>query len=89
MTFWVLENTKYNYARIHRVDSDADLVIVSMNKKVRLSSDSLHQIADFCIWEGWEVIGYPVLTMLRGNIVMQYGKVSAKPGLGQYLPRFL
>lgn len=72
-----------------RVGSDADLVIVDMNKKVRLSADSLHQIADFCIYEGWEVTGYPVLTMLRGNIVMKDGKLLAKPGLGRYLPRFL
>jgi dihydropyrimidinase len=72
-----------------RVGSDADIVIVDMNKKVRLSAENLHQLADFCLFEGWEVKGYPVLTMLRGNIVMKDGKLLAKPGLGRYLPRFL
>jgi dihydropyrimidinase len=72
-----------------RVGSDADIVIVDINRKVRLSADNLHQLADFCLFEGWEVKGYPVLTMLRGNIVTKDGKLLAKPGLGRYLPRFL
>lgn len=74
---------------IIRAGSDADLVVVDMNKKVRLSADKLHQIADFCIWEGWEVTGYPILTMIRGNVVMQDGKLLANQGIGQYLPRFV
>jgi dihydropyrimidinase/dihydroorotase len=72
-----------------RVGSDADLVIVDMNKIVKLTAKNLHQIADFCIWEGWDITGYPILTMLRGNIVMQDGKLLVKPGIGRYLPRFL
>ena len=72
-----------------QVGSDADLVIVDLNKKVRLSAKSLHQFSDYCLYEGWEVKGYPVLTMLRGNIIAENGKLLAKPGLGRYLPRFL
>lgn len=70
-----------------RVGSDADLVIIDLNKKVKLSAQTLHQLADFCIWEGWEVKGYPILTMLRGNIIMQDGKLLSDPGVGEYLFR--
>jgi dihydropyrimidinase len=72
-----------------RVGSDADLVIIDLNKRVKLSAKTLHQLSDFCIYEGWEVRGYPVLTMLRGNIVVKDGKLVAKAGIGKYIPRFL
>ncbi len=71
-----------------RAGSDADLVIIDLNKKVKLSAETLHQVSDFCVHEGWEAKGYPVLTMLRGNIVVKDGKLIAKPGIGQYLARF-
>jgi dihydropyrimidinase len=70
-----------------RIGSDADLVIVDLNKKVKLSAETDHQYSDSCIYEGWEVTGYPVLTMLRGHVVMQDGKLLAQPGAGRYLPR--
>ncbi len=71
-----------------RVGSDADLVIVDLNKKVKLSAETAHMLSDYCLWEGWEVRGYPVLTMLRGNVIMENGKLLAKPGIGKYLPRY-
>ena len=87
----------YNNARIFgiypkkgaiRVGSDADLVIVDLNKKVKLSASNAHYaIADYCPYEGLEVKGWPVLTMLRGNIVVEDGRMVAKPGLGRYIPR--
>jgi dihydropyrimidinase len=72
-----------------QVGSDADLVIVDLNKRVRLGAQSLHQFSDYCLYEGWEVKGYPVLTMLRGNIIVENGKLLVNPGVGRYLPRFL
>ena len=72
-----------------RVGSDADLVIVDLKKKVKLSAASLHHISDFTIYEGMEVKGWPVLTMLRGNIMMEDGKPVGKAGTGKYIPRSL
>jgi dihydroorotase (multifunctional complex type) len=72
-----------------RIGSDADLVIVDLEKKVKISAQTLHQISDFTIFEGWEVKGYPVLTMLRGNVVVEDGNLVGKAGIGKYLPRFL
>jgi len=69
------------------IGSDADLVIVDLNKKVKITSDKLHWISDFCIFEGWEVKGWPMLTMVRGNIVMEDGNIVSKPGSGKYIPR--
>ncbi len=70
-----------------RVGSDADVVIVDLNKKVKVSAETDHHYSDFCIYDGWEVTGYPVLTMLRGKVVVEDGKLLAEPGIGQYIPR--
>lgn len=73
-----------------KVGSDADLVIVDLERKVKLSAVNQHYaITDYCLYEGWEVKGWPVLTMLRGNIVVEGGKMVAKSGIGRYIPRYI
>lgn len=73
-----------------RVGSDADLVIVDLEKKVKLRAVNQHYaISDYCLYEGWEVKGWPVLTMLRGTVVVDDGRMVAKPGIGKYIPRTL
>lgn len=68
------------------IGSDADLVIVDMKKQVKIHADKLHHISDFTPYEGMEVKGWPVLTMVRGNIVMEEGKIVAEPGFGRFVP---
>jgi len=72
------------------VGSDADLVIVDLDKNSKLSAGKMHYaVADFCPYEGWEVKGLPVLTMLRGLVVVEDDKLLANPGVGRYIPRHL
>lgn len=85
----------YNPARIFgllprkgniSIGADADLVIVDLEKKVKLTKNMLHcPHCDWTIYEGWEFKGWPILTLLRGNIIMQEGKIVGKPGVGRYL----
>ena len=87
----------YNNARISgiypqkgtiQVGSDADLVIVDLDKEVRLTVEKAnYTVADYCPYDGWEVKGWPILTMLRGNILVEDGRLVTKPGLGRYIPR--
>jgi dihydropyrimidinase len=42
---------------------------------------------DYTPYEGMEVTGWPVMTMLRGRKVMTNGHVDAEPGYGQFLAR--
>ncbi len=72
-----------------QVGSDADLVIVDLNKKAEMTVNKEHGCYDYILYEGWEVTGWPVLTMLRGNVLVENGKLVAKPGIGKYLPRFV
>ncbi len=70
------------------VGLDADLVIVDMNKKVKVTTSVLHtppEIADWSMYEGRELKGWPVMTILRGKVVFQDGKLLGKPGDGKWL----
>lgn len=72
------------------VGSDADIVILDMAKKVKFSASQLHyKISDYTPFEGWDITGWPTLTMVRGQVVFQDGQLTAKPGWGRYIPRSL
>lgn len=67
--------------------SDADIVIVDMDKKVKLSPKVLHNNIDYCLYEGLELKGYPIMTILRGNIIVEDNKFLGKKGEGQFIKR--
>lgn len=71
------------------VGSDADLVIIDENKEVTVSAKTLHQLSDFTPYEGWKLKGWPTLTMVRGQVVFENGKIVGKPGTGKFLARSL
>ncbi len=66
--------------------SDADLVLIDPNVRKRLDGSDFH-ISDYSIWEGFEIQGWPVTTILRGKVVVENGEFSAAQGGGQRLPR--
>jgi hypothetical protein len=43
--------------------------------------------ADYSLYDGWTLKAWPVLTMLRGQVIMENGRVVAQPGYGRYLAR--
>jgi len=67
--------------------SDADIVVVDLEKKVKVSAANLHSRCDYNIYEGWECRGWPVMTLLRGQVVMEDGTITGAPGIGQYIAR--
>jgi len=90
----VVEVCCYNPARIYgltprkgmiAVGSDADLVLVDLAKTVTVDHASLHTSADYCVYDGWKMTGWPVATWLRGTQVMRDNAITAQPGLGRWL----
>ena len=63
--------------------SDADLVLFDPNREKTITAGDLHGGADYTIFEGWKVKGWPVMTLLRGQIVVDNGKLANKTGRGQ------
>jgi dihydropyrimidinase len=66
------------------IGSNADLVIIDLKKEAKVGERPVYGTSDFTAYAGFKFKGWPILTMLRGNIIMEDGKVIGKPGLGKY-----
>ena len=64
--------------------SDADIVLIDPKIRKRLSLADLHA-ADHSVWEGWEIHGWPVTTILRGKVVVETGKLLGDPADGRLI----
>src|SRR6204780_2810161 len=69
------------------VGADADIAIWDPDKKVSLSQELMQHGSDYPPYEGMEVTGWPVKTLLRGALVVDDGRVVGAPGMGQFQPR--
>ncbi len=69
------------------VGADADLVIFDPEAEVTITSGTLHTQADFTPFEGRKVKGQVTNTLVRGNPVVQDGKMVELPPHGEFLVR--
>jgi dihydropyrimidinase len=67
--------------------ADADLVVIDPGKRVRLTSDVLHTRIDYSVYDHITTEGYPVLTVSRGEVVMEDGAFVGRKGRGRFVPR--
>jgi dihydroorotase len=63
--------------------ADADIVLVDMNRREVIAADRLHSIGNATPYEGFEVIGMPVRTIVRGTTVARAGRPVGQPGWGR------
>jgi dihydropyrimidinase len=66
--------------------SDADLCVIDPTIKKRLTAEDFH-VSDYSPWEGWQVEGWPVMTILRGQTMVEDGQMRGSLGSGQLIPR--
>ena len=66
--------------------SDADIVLIDPSIRKRLSMSDLHS-GDYSIWDGWEINGWPLTTILRGKVVVDNGQFFGKLRDGQRILR--
>lgn len=69
------------------VGADADIVIFDPNLKKTIKHSMLHENVDYTAYEGFEVTGYPILVMSRGNVVAKDGEFVGKIGAGKFIKR--
>jgi len=94
----VTEVTSYNTAKIFGLypqkgsiqeGSDADLVIVDLDITKKVTPDLLQSYSDYTIYDGWELCGWPIATILRGKVIMENGVVDENSfGYGEFIKRF-
>jgi len=93
----VAEVTSYNAARIFRMypkkgtiqpGSDADLTIVDLDLEKTVTPELLQSYSDYTIYDGWKLRGWPVMTIVRGSIIMEDGQVANEAlGHGEFIAR--
>jgi dihydropyrimidinase len=66
--------------------SDADIAILDPTRRGKIRKEDLHE-SDYSPWEGHDIFAWPVVTMLRGKVMVEDGKYFGAPGSGQYLKR--
>lgn len=69
------------------VGADADIAIWDPDKRVTITHDLLRDGSDYTPYEGREVTGWPILTMVRGQVVVRDCELVGTRGHGTYLPR--
>ena len=68
------------------VGADADLVLVDMETSAPVSPEKT--MSEYTSpFEGAELVGWPTLTVLRGEVIFRDGEVLAPPGFGRTVPR--
>jgi dihydroorotase-like cyclic amidohydrolase len=66
--------------------ADADLVVIDLEQETTLGLDKKRGSSDYCIWEGVQVKGVPVMTFVRGRLVAQDGEIVAEDPGGIFIP---
>ena len=69
------------------VGNDADIVIFDPVATRTIRASEMHSACDYDPYEGWEVTGWPSLTLLRGEVAFAKGQILARPGQGRLVLR--
>src|SRR5689334_6784475 len=69
------------------VGADADVAIWDPDRRVTISDEIMHDLAGYTPFAGRNVQGWPTTVLSRGRVIVDGGKLSAKPGSAKFLAR--
>ncbi|MEM3061761.1 MAG: amidohydrolase family protein, partial [Candidatus Bathyarchaeia archaeon] len=75
----------YPMKGVIQLGSDADIALIDIKKEFKIRADKLHYKVDWTPYEGIKIKGLPILTMVKGEILMKDGEVWRKPELGKFI----
>jgi dihydropyrimidinase len=67
--------------------ADADIVVFDPNRRHVFGVDTSFMNVDYDIYEGQELHGSPRVTLSRGTVVFDDGRIVTKPGHGRFVRR--
>lgn len=69
-----------------RVGSDADIVVWDPTLTQTIRDEDQLSRAGYSTYADWEVTGFPVTTIRRGEVVYDNGQILSESGSGQFIP---
>lgn len=66
-----------------QLGTDADITIVDLKVEKTIKRENLHSKSKVTAYDGFEVKGWPVQTIVRGKTVMKDGQIVGDPGSGK------
>ena len=88
--------TSYNAAQIFGMypqkgtlakNSDADVTMIDLKKEKKVTSELFGGFSDYIVYEGRNLKGWPVKTLVRGELVADNFEVIGKLGHGKHVSR--
>ena len=67
--------------------SDADITLLDLKKEKKVTNDMFGGFSDYIVYEGRNLRGWPVKTIVRGELVVDEFNVVGKLGHGKLVPR--
>ncbi|MCH9029085.1 MAG: amidohydrolase family protein, partial [Bacteroidetes bacterium] len=68
-------------------NSDADITMIDLKKEKKVTSDLFGGFSDYIVYEGRNLKGWPVKTIVRGETVVDDFEVIGKLGHGKLVKR--
>ena len=68
-------------------NSDADVTMIDLKKEKKVTSELFGGFSDYIVYEGRNLKGWPVKTMVRGELIAEDFEVIGKLGHGKLVPR--
>jgi dihydroorotase-like cyclic amidohydrolase len=65
--------------------SDADLVLIDMDRRDTITAARGYSKCGWTAFEGRPVQGVPIMTILRGRVIVEDNQVLAEPGSGRFV----
>ena len=69
------------------VGTDADMVVVDLEKEDVVRASNMYSFGDFSLYEGQTMKGWPVATIKNGQVAVENNKILVEPGFGKFIPR--
>jgi dihydropyrimidinase len=69
------------------VGSDADFTVIDPERRMRIESERMQSTSDFDPYEGFEAVGWPAKTIVRGKVVVGDGVLGVEQGYGELIRR--
>jgi dihydropyrimidinase len=60
-------------------------VVFDPERERTLTASMLKSNADYSVYEGWQVTGWPAVTIRRGEVVFRDDQVTGRAGSGRLL----